>query len=333
MGQIKYQLPPDEVLAPGHFACPGCGATLTMRYALKALGRKTVVVIPACCWSVIDGPVPYSAAGVPVFHTAFETAASTASGVKAGLDAQGDHETTVLAFAGDGGTFDIGLQALSGAAERNEDFIYICYDNEAYMNTGIQRSSATPFGAWTTTTPAVSPKAEKKKNIIEILAAHRIPYLATASVAYPDDMIAKIRKAKDIRGFKFIHVFSPCPPGWKFEPEDSIKISRMAIESKVFPLIEIIDGIDYALSKEPDGIPVRDYIKMQGRFRHLNDEQIGIIQANVTEDWERLRAKFAPTRKVSRSRRDESTGENKSSQTRSVTRTKNARKRAQKSRG
>lgn len=297
MGQIKYQLPPDEILAPGHFACPGCGGTLTMRYALKALGRKTVVVIPACCWSVIDGPVPYSAAGVPVFHTAFETAASTASGIKAGLEAQGDHETTVVAFAGDGGTFDIGFQALSGAAERNEDFIYICYDNEAYMNTGIQRSSATPFGAWTTTTPVESPKAEQKKDIVEVLAAHRIPYLATASVAYPDDMIAKIQKAKNIRGLKFIHVFSPCPPGWKFEPEDSIKISRLAIESRVFPLLEVFDGVDYRLSRIPEGIPVREYIKMQGRFRHLNDAEIGQIQNNVDEEWERLNTRLSASRR------------------------------------
>ncbi len=296
MGQIKYQLPPEEILAPGHFACPGCGGTLTMRYMLKALGRKVIVVIPACCWSVIDGPVPYSAAGVPVFHTAFETAASTASGVKAGLEAQGDHETTVVAFAGDGGTFDIGFQALSGAAERNEDFIYICYDNEAYMNTGIQRSSATPFGAWTTTTPAESPKAEKKKNIVEVLAAHRIPYLATASVAYPDDMIAKIQRAKDISGFRFIHVFSPCPPGWKFEPEDSIKISRMAIESRVFPLLEVFDGVDYRLSRQPAGTPVRDYIRMQGRFRHLREDQIEEIQKYVDEDWERLSVRLASTK-------------------------------------
>ncbi len=301
MGQIKYQLPPEEILSPGHFACPGCGGTLTMRYVLKALGRKTVVVIPACCWSVIDGPVPYSAAGVPVFHTAFEAAASTASGIKAGLEMQGDHETTVVAIAGDGGTFDIGFQALSGAAERNEDFIYVCYDNEAYMNTGIQRSSATPFGAWTTTTPTDSPKAEKKKDIVQVLAAHHIPYLATASVAYPDDMIAKIQKAKEIRGLRFVHVFSPCPPGWKFEPEDSIKISRMAIESRVFPLLEIYDGNDYRLTHEPAGSPVRDYLKMQGRFRHLKEADIDVIQKNVDEEWEGLKGKLAYSMKVHKS--------------------------------
>ena len=291
MGQIKYELPTEEILSSGHFACPGCGATLTMRYVLKALGRKTVLVIPACCWSVIDGPVPYSAAGVPVFHTAFETAASVSSGIKAGLEMQRDHETTVVAFAGDGGTFDIGFQALSGAAERNEDFIYVCYDNEAYMNTGIQRSSATPLGAWTTTTPKESPKAERKKNIIEALAAHRIPYIATASVAYPDDMIEKVRRAKEIHGTRFIHVFSPCPPGWKFEPEDSIKISRLAIESRVFPLLEIFDGVDFRLSHSPSGIPVHDYLKTQGRFKHLRENDIEAIQKNVDEEWERLNSR------------------------------------------
>ncbi len=288
MGQIKYELPPEEILSSGHYACPGCGGTLTMRYVLKALGRKTVLAIPACCWSVIDGPVPYSAVGVPLFHTAFETAASVSSGIRAGLEMLGDDQTTVVAFAGDGGTFDIGFQALSGAAERNDDFIYVCYDNEAYMNTGIQRSSATPFGAWTTTTPKESPKSEQKKNIIEALAAHRMPYIATTSVAYPDDLIAKVRKAKEFRGTKFIHVFSPCPPGWKFEPEDSIKISRLAIESRVFPLLEIFGGVDYHLSYEPSGIPVHDYLRTQGRFKHLKEKDIELIQKNVDEEWERL---------------------------------------------
>ena len=152
--QTIIDLPREEILSPGHVACPGCGGTMAMRYALKALGRKTVLVIPACCWAVIDGPMPYSAVGVPVFHCAFETAGSTASGVKAGLERKGDRETQVVAWAGDGGTFDIGFQSLSGAAERNGDIIYVCYDNEAYMYTGIQRWSASPYGAWTTTTPA-----------------------------------------------------------------------------------------------------------------------------------------------------------------------------------
>jgi len=190
--KMTITLPREELMSSGHLACQGCGATLAMRYALKAVGQKTILCIPACCWSVIDGPFPHSSLDVPIYHCAFETAASSASGVRAGLDMVGDKETTVMAWAGDGGTFDIGIQALSGAAERNEDFIYACYDNEAYMNTGIQRSSATPLGAWTTTTPVKHYKKERKKDIIGIMAAHSIPYIATASIAYPEDMVKKI---------------------------------------------------------------------------------------------------------------------------------------------
>ena len=160
---IKPRIPEQELMYSGHLACPGCGASLSMRYALKALGPKTMVIIPACCWSIIAGPFPYSALGVPIYHTAFETAAAVASGLKAALDQKGKSDVTVMAWAGDGGTFDIGFQALSGAAERNDDFIYVCYDNEAYMNTGIQRSSSTPYGAWTTTTPEKHLKERPKK--------------------------------------------------------------------------------------------------------------------------------------------------------------------------
>src|SRR5512141_2764246 len=176
MGEVNYAVPNDEVMAPGHLGCAGCGATLSMRLALKALGRESILVIPACCWSIIDGMSPYTAAGVPVMHAPFAAAAATASGVRAALDLKGDTETTVCAWAGDGGTFDIGIQALSAAAERNEDIIFVCYDNEAYMNTGVQRSSATPFGAWTTTTPAARVKQQEKKDLLSILVAHGIPY-------------------------------------------------------------------------------------------------------------------------------------------------------------
>jgi pyruvate/2-oxoacid:ferredoxin oxidoreductase beta subunit len=212
---IKDQLPREQYLTSGHLACPGCGGALAMNTVLKALGSETVVILPACCWSIIAGPWPQSSLKVPLYHTAFETGAAVASGVKAALVQRGDHETTVMVWAGDGGTFDIGLQALSGAAERNEDILYCCYDNEAYMNTGIQRSSSTPWGAWTTTTPAGHPEAHPKKDILSILAAHRIPYAATATVAYPVDLVNKVAKAKAIRGMCFIHIFSPCPPGWK----------------------------------------------------------------------------------------------------------------------
>ncbi len=278
----------EEILNPGHVACPGCGAALSMRLALKALGRDTILVIPACCWSVIDGPFPYSSAGVPVFHMAFEAAASTAAGVKAGLAAQGNDHTSVVAWAGDGGTFDIGIQALSGAAERNDDIIYVCYDNEAYQNTGIQRSSATPYLAWTTTTPVKFPKQQPKKNIVEIMAAHGIPYIATATVAYPEDLTAKFIKAKSIRGTKFIHLLSPCPPGWKSRDQDSIKISRLAVKSRVFPLIEVENGEKYKITVNPKPAPVSEYIKLQGRFRHIGEKDIEQIQKNVDRNWKKL---------------------------------------------
>ena len=176
----------EKIMGPGHLACAGCGAAIAMRHALEALGPKTYVVMPAGCWSTFIGIYPYSCLSVPVMSVAFATTAATASGLKAGLDRTGRREETVLAWAGDGGTFDIGIQALSGAAERNEDIIFVCYDNEAYMNTGIQRSSATPIGTVTTTSPASAPKPQKKKDIVAIMAAHGVPYTATASIAYPE---------------------------------------------------------------------------------------------------------------------------------------------------
>ena len=285
---MKFDIPKEELLGSGHLACPGCGATQAMRYALKALGEKTIIVLPACCWSIIAGPFPYSSLGVPLYHTAFETAAAAAAGVKAGLEIQGDTETNVLAWAGDGGTFDIGIQALSGAAERNDDIIYICYDNEAYMNTGIQRSSATPWGAWTTTTPVRHFKNRPKKDIMMVLAAHKIPYAATATVAYPDDLIAKVKKAKTIKGTRFLHIFSPCPPGWKIPSEISIRLARLAVETKIFPLYEIENGETYRISRQPKGIPVVEYMKYQGRFKHLSSEHMVDIQNTVDKEWERL---------------------------------------------
>jgi len=289
---MSYKIPERELMLSGHVACPGCGGALAMRLALKALGEKTILVIPACCWSIIAGPFPYSCVKVPLLHTAFETAGSVSSGVKAALEIQGDTDTTVLAWAGDGGTFDIGLQALSGAVERNEDFIYACYDNEAYMNTGIQRSSATPWGAWTTTTPVRHPKDRPKKDIIAIMAAHGIPYAATASVAYPEDLVRKFQKARSIRGAKFIHILAPCPPGWKSEPAHSIKISRLAVASKVFPLYEVENGEKYTITVWPrEEVPVREYLTLQGRFGHLTEVDIEMIQHNVDRAWERLLAK------------------------------------------
>lgn len=286
----NFTLPERELMGSGHLGCQGCGGALAMRYALKALGEKTIVVIPACCWTIIAGPFPYTSLKVPVLHTAFETAAVAASGVRAALDIQGDTETTVLAWAGDGGTFDIGLQSLSGAAERNENIIYICYDNEAYMNTGIQRSGATPFLAWTTTTPEKTPKSEPKKDIMAIMVAHRIPYAATATVAYPDDFIRKVQKAKSIYGTKFLHVLAPCPPGWKAPSEWAIKLSRLAVQTRVFPLYEVEDGERYILNEPKDdtALPVSEYLKLQGRFGHLTEKDIQAIQDLIDKRWQRL---------------------------------------------
>jgi len=268
-----------------------------MRFALKGLGPKTVIVMPACCWSVIDGPFPHSSIGVPVYHTAFETAASAASGVKAGFVMRGDTETEIVAWAGDGGTFDIGLQALSGAAERNDDFIYACYDNEAYMNTGIQRSGATPYGAWTTTTPASSPKENPKKDMLGILVAHQIPYAATASIAYPEDLIAKFQKARTIKGTRFIHIFAPCPTGWKTAPEMTIELARLAVETRIFPLLEVYDGKRYEVSRPSRMKPIEEYVKLQGRFRHFKKEDIAGMQKDVDQKWETLLAREKEGRK------------------------------------
>jgi len=276
-------------MSSGHLACPGCGAPLAMRLVLKVLGPKTIVVMPACCWSIIAGPWPQSSLKVPLYHTAFETGAALASGVRAALDVRGDQETTVMVWAGDGGTFDIGLQALSGAAERNENILYCCYDNEAYMNTGVQRSSATPWGAWTTTTPVSQPQANPKKDIMAILAAHRIPYAATATAAYPVDLLAKVTKARKLRGTRFLHILSPCPPGWKFSDDETIELARMAVQTRVFPLFEVENGERWRLSIEHRGDPIAPYVRKQGRFRHLTDEQVEQMQAEVNARWEALR--------------------------------------------
>jgi len=293
MQQVQFAIPEDEILAPGHLGCAGCGATLAMRLALKALGRQTILVIPACCWSIIDGMSPYSAAGVPVMHTPFASAAAAASGVRAALDLKGDTETTVCAWAGDGGTFDIGLQALSAAAERNENIIYICYDNEAYMNTGVQRSSATPLGAWTTTTPAAHLKDNPKKDLLAIMAAHRIPYAATATVAYPDDLVAKVTRAKQTHGTRFIHLLSPCPPGWKIPSEESIHQSRLAVQSHVFPLVEVLYGETWTLSMDPEPVPIEEYLRAQGRFRHLvgNEAAVERVRTAVEARWQSILAR------------------------------------------
>ncbi len=282
----------DEVyMHPGNMSCPGCGAGIAMNMALKALGEKTVLVVPACCWAIIAGPHPQTSLKVPILHTAFETAGVAAGGLRAGLDMKGDTETTVVAWAGDGGTFDIGLQSLSGAAEREDNIIFVCYDNEAYMNTGVQRSSSTPYGTRTTTTPGAGWKKTRKKDIMEIMAAHRIPYAATASIAYPEDMVEKFKKAKNTSGgVRFLHIFATCPTGWGMPSENSVKVARLAVRTNIFPLYEIENGTKYRLNATGD-LPVRDYLKEQRRFKHLSDSELDEIQADVDRDFELLNRK------------------------------------------
>jgi pyruvate/2-oxoacid:ferredoxin oxidoreductase beta subunit len=223
-----------------------------------------------------------------MFHTAFETGGSVSSGVAAAVEMKGwGAKPTILVWAGDGGTSDIGVQALSGACERNENIIYTCYDNEAYMNTGIQRSSSTPYGAWTTTTPVKSFKSVPKKNMLEIIAAHRVPYVASASIAYPEDLIRKYRKAKSIEGLKYLHVLAPCPTGWRYEPRYTIKLARLAVRCGIFPLYEVERG-RYRITKKVKDVAVEEYLRMQGRFAHLDEKERAKIQQMVDAEWANL---------------------------------------------
>jgi pyruvate/2-oxoacid:ferredoxin oxidoreductase beta subunit len=283
---MKTSIPIPERMSSGHLACQGCGATLAMRYALKGLGAKAVMVVPACCWTVISGPAPTSSVDLPLLHSPFAAAAATATGVKAGLVARGDLDTTVVAWAGDGGTFDIGLQALSGAADRNEDILYVCYDNEAYMNTGVQRSGGTPAGAWTMSTPGAGGSARPKKDLDAIVLAHHIPYFATATPAYPEDMVRKFAKAGAIKGFRFIHILSPCPPGWKSDPMDTVKLSRLAVQTGLFRLYEVEYGATRLNMPVAKRKPVEEYLKAQGRFKNIPAAEVADLQRRVDQCWE-----------------------------------------------
>ncbi len=282
---------PIEVMRSGHSACPGCGVAMGMRMVLRILGTRAVVVVVPSCVAIISGPYPHAALSVPVFHSAFEIAAPTAAGISNGLKVQGIDDIPVLAFAGDGGTFDIGLQSLSGAADRNENFIYVCMDNEAYMNTGIQVSSATPRFAWTGTSPTGNTR--RKKQIMEIMAAHRIPYAATACIGFPDDLMAKIRRAKEIRGTRFIHLLSPCPTGWKMAEHMGPKSAVAAVETNIFPLYEIVDGLHYNINHMSQSLPVETYLSLQGRYKHLGPEETRTIQTETDRAWADLQEKAA----------------------------------------
>jgi pyruvate ferredoxin oxidoreductase beta subunit len=291
-------LPAFEALASGHRACQGCGEIIALRLAMKAAGEDVIVVNATGCMEVVTTPWPQTSWRVPWMHVAFENAAAVGSGVEAARKAMArkgmlpaDDKTKVVIVGGDGGTFDIGFQALSGALERGQDITYLCLDNEAYMNTGVQRSSATPWGAWTTTSPCMGESSGKKghkKDIIAIVAAHDVPYVATASPAYYLDLMNKVQKAVNTPGPAFIHMFSPCPTGWRMQPQDSMKLAKLAVQTKMYPLFEVVNG-QFELTNKPAKFkPVSEYLKMQGRYRHLSDEQIAVIQTRVNEKYEAL---------------------------------------------
>jgi pyruvate/2-oxoacid:ferredoxin oxidoreductase beta subunit len=278
-----------QLLLPGHSACAGCGPAINLRHVLGALAEaapesRIVLVIPASCWTIIAGVWPVSAFDVAVHLTPFASAAAEASGIKAALRLRGADDAIVVVWGGDGSTADIGFSGVSAAAERNEDILYVLNDNEAYMNTGVQKSGATPEGAWTTTTPLGATRAGEKKDMARIIAAHGVPYVATlaaGSVPMVRDFRAKVAKAAGIGGFRFLHVLGGCPPGWRYPTSQTTRITRLAVESHVFPLVECDHG-EWRTTFEPKHpVPVRDYLATQGRFEHLSRDAIASIQAHV----------------------------------------------------
>ena len=278
----------DPLLRPGNGNCGGCGMSTALQFLGRAREERPIqVVIPASCAAVAVGQFPYSAMGVPTILTTFGSAAAVATGMSHAARLNGE-DTRVVCWAGDGGTYDIGMASLSGAAERNEDVLYVCYDNEIYGNTGGQRSSATPVGASTSTTPAG--KHHAKKDILSIMASHRIPYAASVSLAHVDDMMRKFRLALDMRGFRFIHILSPCPTGWKSEPAEGIKLIRYAVDSGLFPVIEIIDGTEYAVNVEPTYSmhALKAFIEGQGRFAK-SKIPVEQVEEGIKRQWEFLR--------------------------------------------
>jgi pyruvate ferredoxin oxidoreductase beta subunit len=298
------QLTKEEYFLSGHRACQGCAEALAVRLVHKAIGRDVIVACATGCMEIVSSPFPFTSWALPWIHVAFENTAAVASGIEAGLKALmrkgklAQRDIKVVAMAGDGGTSDIGLQALSGALERGHNFTYICYDNEAYMNTGIQRSSATPFGASTTTSPAgkrVPGQITWKKNMPEIAAAHNIPYVATACPSYPMDLIKKVQKAVNKPGPAYIHILSVCPTGWRIPSNQAIKVGRLAVRTGIFPLYEVEDGVYRITQKVTKLLPVKDYLTVQGRFRHLTEDLIQQIQERVNMEYKRLLGKVELT--------------------------------------
>jgi len=291
-------LPREELFAPGHGLCAGCTAGTVIRHLLKISGRNTIVVNATNCVEVSTTMYPYTSWRVPWIHVAFENAAAVASGIETALRVMArkglidpNKRINIVVLAGDGGTYDIGLQALSGMLERGHRVMYVLYDNEAYMNTGIQRSGSTPLHAWTTTTPVgkvLRGKMQPKKPIAEIVAAHRIPYVATANIAYPIDMDQKFLKGLQVEGPSFIHVLQPCPTGWRFDPRYGIEVGRLAVETAMWINWEITMGDFKVTVRVPKRKHVKHYLRIQGRFRDLSEEEIEEIQELVNKEVERI---------------------------------------------
>ncbi len=293
-----WDIPREERFAPGHAMCQGCGAALVMRHLMKVVSKNTIIAMATGCVEVTTTLFPRTSWMNPWIHLAFENAGAVASGIEAAIKAlqrkgviSKDKKIKVVAIAGDGGTFDIGLQSLSGMLERGHNVMYVVYDNEAYMNTGIQRSSATPYGAWTTTTPVGKKwrgEWRPKKDIITIALAHRIPYVATANPAYPVDMVEKFRKAYETNGPSLIHVFSPCTPGWRIASDKTIEVARLAVQTGMWVNLEVIEGKPRVTTKVPKRKHVKHYLRLQGRFRHLTDDEINKIQEMVDKYVEEI---------------------------------------------
>ncbi|HSW57918.1 MAG TPA: pyruvate synthase subunit PorB [Dehalococcoidales bacterium] len=289
---------PKERLAPGHRACVGCAEATAVRLVCKEMGDNVIIANATGCMEIISSQLPYTSWTVPWIHTLFDNTAAVTSGIEAAIKAmtrKGIRDLSkvkAVGMAGDGGTADIGMQALSGALERGHNMLYICFDNEAYMNTGVQRSSSTPYGASTTTQPAGKNSVGQitwKKNVPAIAAAHGIPYVATACPSHYKDLMNKVRKAMDINGPSYLQILSPCPTGWRCPTDNAIEVGRMAVQCGAFPLYEVENGY-YKLNYKPENLkPVADYLKTQGRFRHLTENDIKKIQAKINEDWKKLK--------------------------------------------
>jgi pyruvate ferredoxin oxidoreductase beta subunit len=296
MADVKVKLiagiPEEELFAPGHSGCLGCGEAIALRHILKAAGPNTIIAQATGCPEVYTTLYPTTAWKVPWIHVAFENAAAVASGIREGLNQQGKKDINVIAIAGDGGTFDIGFQALSGMLERGHKVLFICLDNGAYENTGVQRSGATPKYSWTTTSPigkVVHGKKEWPKPMPLIVAAHHISYVATASASNVHDLIKKVKKALSFDGPSYIQVLCPCIPGWKMEADKTVELADLAIKTKIYPMFEVESGL-FKVQDIPNPLPVTAFFKGQGRFKYLTESETKEIQEHINKEFDTLKA-------------------------------------------